>query len=98
MSGGEDKSRREEILECLTEFPDGATVDEVSTFFDHARTLDYFRYRLNRLAKEGVVVKIAPTQRKAFQGDYERGLVRRVKYRLAAAASGAPDGACDIAR
>ncbi|MFI6637431.1 hypothetical protein ACIBI7_51850 [Nonomuraea fuscirosea] len=85
MSGGEDKSRREEILDCLAEFPSGATVDEVSAFFDHVRTLDCFRSWLNRLVKEGVVVKIAPTQRKAFMGDYVRGPVRRIKYRLAAA-------------
>jgi hypothetical protein len=77
------KSRQEEIVECLAGFPEGATVDEVSAFFDHVGTREYFGRQLRRLVMAGVVVKIAPTQRKAFVGAYERGPVRRLKFRLA---------------
>ncbi|MFI7449473.1 hypothetical protein ACIBQX_18395 [Nonomuraea sp. NPDC049714] len=77
------KSRQEEIVECLAGFPDGATVDEVRAFFDCVNTREYFQRQLRRLVLAGVVVKIAPTQRKAFAGDYARGPVRRLKFRLA---------------
>ncbi|MEV4216742.1 hypothetical protein [Nonomuraea sp. NPDC049725] len=92
MSGA-GKSRREEIAVCLASFPDGATVDEVAACFGHVNTREHFRRQLRLLVAAGVAVKVVTTQRKAFAGDYARGPLRRVKFRLVDPTPGNAPGA-----
>ncbi|MFC4010897.1 hypothetical protein ACFOY2_26965 [Nonomuraea purpurea] len=78
------KSRREEILECLAGFPKGATVAEVCAYFDYVRSPDYMRHWLRKLVGEGLIVRIDPEATGGCVGNSGPAPMGRLKYRLAA--------------